>query len=127
MATATNSGAITWEAAPQTAIDGNADATHIGLWTALTNGNFLGGEAIGTDLSALILGEKYSIAASGLTITVPNTDYTSAGGQRVVGGMVSTIIYVSVHSADPGGTGANEITDLARVSIAAGATGWTIA
>lgn len=123
MATAINSGLIEWEPAPTGAI--NDVPSHIGLWTALTGGTFLGGDAIGNTVTALVLGEKLQISALALTLTIPDgADFTPAMALRMVNGMISSSIYISVHEGDPGDTGASAIP-LARQEVATG--GWTTA
>ena len=123
MATATNTAAIVFEAAPADAV--GDDATHYGIWDAATNGNFLGGDTIGTNPTPLELGERYEIEASSITLTfLRGTDgFTEEMAKRQRDGAVSGTLYISVHDGDPGTTGANEITDLDRATIAE--SGWT--
>ena len=125
MAQATNTNAVNFEPASQEAVDANADATHVGLWTAETGGLFLWGAAIAGDPAALELGERYRIEPGVLVITQSaGPGETEAMAKRGIAGRIAGTLYVSVHSGDPGVTGENEITQISRASITA--ANWTV-
>ena len=119
MAQAVNTAAVLFAA-------GNAgdDTTHVGLWTALTGGTFLGAQAITADTAALQAGERFRLPASAVVITFPEGDFRPAMAVRGVNGIIAGTLYLSLHSADPGTTGANQIAGTARQAIAL--ADWTV-
>ena len=101
------------------------EPTHFGLWDAMTAGNFRGGDALSASVSAPAIGADVQFAAGALDIEIPDGDFTTAAAGDAIEGFVGTALYVSLHSADPGDTGASELTggDYARVEVLA--AGWT--
>ena len=94
------------------------DGTYIGVYESLSGTDFLAGIQISNDPMALALGEVYYIAASGLAITqTAATNETEAMAQRALRGRLDGTLFYSIHTGDPGTTGANE-SALARVSVA---------
>ena len=124
MATATNTAGIQYGVATTA----GTDVTHYGLFTAASGGTFLLGDAITGNPSPIAIGERYQFAASALVLTLPEGDFTPAAAARAIQGFVDEgTVYVSLHSGDPGGTGASELTDTwySRQSVVA--AGWTVA
>lgn len=120
MAFARNSNEIAWEGASGASI--GDDATYVGVWDALTNGNFLFAVTVSNNPDALALGEVYYIAASGLAIQqTAGTREAEESAQEALrgklGGVGTVTRYYAVHVGDPGTNGANE-GDLARVALA---------
>ena len=123
MAVARNSAEISWPGATGTAI--GQDGTYVGLNSALSGGDFYAGIQISNDPMPLALGEVYYIAASGLAITqTAATNETEAMAQRALRGRLLGTLYYSIHTGNPGTTGANE-SALARVSVAGTAFAYT--
>ena len=116
MSVARNNAEIAWPGASGGAI--GQDAMYVGVWDAMTNGNFLFGVQISNNPSPLALGEVYYIDANGLAITqtaATNESERSAG--RGLAGRLDGTTYGAIHTDDPGTTGVNE-SALARVSVA---------
>lgn len=99
------------------------DATYWGAWSAAVGGTWYGGRPLGNNPPPLSLGARYRIAALALVMTVANGDMRAALAEKGIRGVVSGTLYISVHTADPGVTGANEI-GVGRVAI--DAAEWTI-
>lgn len=140
MATASNKQALVfvenvtgqaWTAAP----------SHFGLWRTLTgttaSTDFYGGGSISGSPSIPGIGARVAFAVGGvrIRITGSGSSDTDLVEGEALGGIIDADLYVSLHSADPGTTGANEITRLAasrstpRQKIDAGTThanGWTV-
>ena len=125
MATAKNTNVVRSIAAPAGAV--GDDCTHISLWDAQQNGNFLQSQQISTDPAALALGERYEIAAEALVINQPAGANESADmSERAVRGRIAGGVWVQFHSGAPGAQGTdNVIAELGRVQIAQG--GFTVA
>ena len=121
-ASITNSAIINYNVADAAGVD----ATHIGLYTALTSGTFLGGVAMTSNTSVIQDGERYRFAASAITFTVANGDFTAAMAEKLANGAVLGGLFISLHTGDPGSNGADEVTPswYARASVAANA--WTV-
>ena len=125
MATAKNTNVVRSIAAPAGAV--GDDCTHISLWDAQQNGNFLQSQQISTDPAALALGERYEIAAEALVINQPaGANETAAMAERAVRGRIAAGVWVQFHTGVPGAQGTdNVIAELGRVQIAQG--GFTVA
>lgn len=119
---ASNSAAVTFP----TASGDWSEATYFGVWDASTSGNFLGGAAL--DTSRTVLNGQYAEFAIGdLDITV-----ATQFGNDVLDDIIDALFrntsmqytpYMSLHSADPGGTGASELANAesyARVAASFG-------
>ena len=119
--TASNSAVVTFDGALQAMVD-SVDMTHHGLWTAATNGTFLGGTALSNDPDEIsALGEVLSFAVGALDIGIDTGgDFNDAFNRRLLTSGIGTL-YLSLHSGDPGTTGADEetTTGFARQAIAA--------
>ena len=102
--------------------DYTAKPTHVGFWTALTGGTWLGGDEI-TNVSSYetpVDTTTIEFPVQGLEIEVPDGELTSNGAIRCTRGFVDGTIYISLHSADPGNTGANELSatgGYARIAV----------
>lgn len=125
MATAKNTNVVRSIAAPAGAV--GDDCTHLSLWDAQQNGNFLQSQQISTDPAALALGERYEIAAEALVINQPaGANESAAMAERAVRGRIAGGVWVQFHSGAPGAQGTdNVIAELGRVQIAQG--GFTVA
>ena len=122
MATATNTAIIQY-AQP---IGNWTTPTHYGFWTSATGGTWLGGDALTSSVVQPTTGANVNFAATALTITVPDGEFAAAGSRRAVEqGILGISVYVSLHSADPGTTGASEITGNAYARVAVASSGWT--
>ena len=100
--------------------------THFGIFTAITSGNFLGGDQLTSVVVQPTIGANVSFAASALTVVIPNGELTNDGSNDALeDGLLGNSVYVSLHSADPAQTGANELTGGAYARIVVAATGWT--
>ena len=123
MATAVNA-AKSFAAADAAAV--GEDATYIGIWTASSGGTFLWGRPITTNRAALVLGQQYQLAAGAVVITQNiGTGETEAMAVRALNGKLAGTLYFAVHDGNTGSNGANEITDIDRISITLNE--WTIA
>ena len=98
--------------------------THFGLFVSASGSgaaNFLGGDQLSATVSAPAIGADVQFAAGAFDITIPDAtgDLTAAGAGKAADGVVSGGVWVSLHSADPGSTGTNELTggDYARVEV----------
>ena len=125
MATAKNTNVVRSIAAPAGAV--GDDCTHISLWDAQQNGNFLQSQQISTDPAALALGERYEIAVEALVINQPaGANESAAMAERAVRGRIAGGVWVQFHTGAPGAQGTdNVIAELGRVEIAQG--GFTVA
>ena len=126
MATAKNNSDISFGSVTT----GGQDATHWGLWTAPTAGVFIVGGTNSTNTPALASGQNFLVEDEDAIITVPASvsgRLSEAGARKILAGLVSGTTYMSMHSSDPGNTGANEISGdgISRVSV--DSTAWTIA
>ena len=126
MATLQNNGAIDFN---PTSVVG-PDATHWGFWDAQNGGNFLQGGPNNTDTPPLVIGQIFRVPISMIVITLladAAARLSETGARRYLAGMVAAGVWVSVHSSDPGNTGADEITlgGIGRVFVSL--TGWTTA
>ena len=117
MAYGANSAEWSWAGA-QTGMGVGDDAMYVGIWTALTGGDFLQGAMLTNNPDPLALGEVYYIPAGDFAIVQnPGTNETQEQSQRAVRGRVDGTLYYSIHTADTGTNGANE-SGLPRVSHA---------
>ena len=112
----------------------SGDAHSFGLWTQASGGTFLRGVALTSDPAALGANERYRFNAGALEVTVTDNDALSrrmvraavgSSGDGANGALTNGTVYVSLHSAAPGTTGANELSGsgYARVQV----TAWTVA
>ena len=84
--------------------------THFGVWDASTGGNFLGGDNLTTARTPL-LGSDVEFANQAFSLTVPHGgDVTDEGARDLLRGWGNQTLYFSLHTADPGQTGANELS-----------------
>ena len=92
------------------------DGTYLGIFGSSTGSDFRAGILISNNPDALAIGEVYYISHSptpGLVITqVAAANETEASAQDALrgrlGGVGAVTLYLSVHTADPGTTGASE-------------------
>ena len=134
MATASNKQALVFDDNVTTAW--TAAPTHFGIWdhaTATGEVNFYGGGMIAGSSATPGVGARVAFAVGGVRIRV--TGGTNESQDEAVNGLIDKDLYVSLHSGDPGTTGASEITRLAasqntaRRIINSGTThanGWTV-
>lgn len=99
-------------------------ATYYGVWDALTTGNFIGGAAL--DTARTILNGEYGEFAIAALDVVGVTAFGNDTIDDILDALFNNVplqiaqAYVSLHTGDPGGTGANEQPDAesyARVSL----------
>ena len=115
MAVARNTAEVAWAGAMGASI--GDDAVWIGIWDALSAGNFYLGVQVSNNPDALALGEVYYIAALGLELTqTAAANETESMAQRALRGRLDGTLYYAVHTGSPGTNGANE-GDLARIAI----------
>lgn len=106
-------------------------ATYGGLWDALTVGNFLGGFAL--DNARTVLTGQYADYAIGALNINGATDFGTDTWNDILDALFDNVslqvaqAYFSLHSADPGYTGASELADAngyarTALSFAAAAT-----
>ena len=103
--------------------------THFGLWSSATStdsGAYLGSTPVTGTVSAPETDSVVQFAIDALTVTIPNGEFTDVSVTRMFNGLVDIMVYVSLHSANPGSSGANELTGNAytRVSVSSGTSGW---
>ena len=111
--TASNSGAIDFDGALQTMVDGSVDMTHYSFWTALTGGTFLGDDTFSNNPDAIsALGQVLGFADGALDIVAAAGGLNDAFIQRVFAGGIGTV-FLSLHEGNPGTTGTNEETGIA--------------
>ena len=116
MSVARNNAEIAWPGAMGGAI--GQDAMYVGFYESSTGTDFLFGVQISNNPSPLALGEVYYIASNGLAITqTAATNETEDSAGRALEGRLAGTTYGSIHTGDPGTTGANE-SALDRVSMA---------
>ena len=101
------------------------DPTHFGLWAGT---NFLYGAPLDVNVSAPAVGGDVSFVANKIVVTITGTTigYTDAGHERMLLGLVTPVVQVSLHTADPGATGDNELTGRPYARITVAAASWTI-
>ena len=117
MAYGANSAEWSWAGA-QIGMGVGDDAMYVGVWDALTGGNFLQGAMLTNNPQPLALGEVYYIPAGDFAIVQnPGTNETQGQAQRAVRGRVDGTLYYAIHTDNTGDTGANE-SGLARVAHA---------
>lgn len=115
-------------------IASGTDAHSFGLWTSASGGTFLRGAALSPDPAALGSNERYRFNAGDLEISIGGNDALSrrmlraavgSSGDGANAALTNGTIYVSLHTASPGTTGANEfgVANYARVQV----TNWTVA
>ena len=100
-------------------------ATYFGLWDQLAvGGNFLGGAAL--DTPRTVLNGQYAEFAIGVEDIVGATQFGNTTLDNIVNALFRNTAlqvaqaYATLHTADPGGTGASELPDLesyARVAL----------
>lgn len=89
------------------------DPTHFGLWNHVSNTastNYLGSSALTGNPSAPESGAVVSFATNALVISISGGELADEGAKEAINGIVDSSIYLSLHTADPGSTGANEFT-----------------
>ena len=108
MAYGSNSAEWSWAGA-QTGMGVGDDAMYVGIYDGPDpTDNFLQGAMLTNNPDALALGEVYYIPAGDFAIVQnPGTNETQGMAQRAVMGRVDGTLYYSIHTADPGTTGAN--------------------
>lgn len=119
-----NSGALTF--GPATGSNW-AEAGYFGVWDAETDGNFLGGGAVSVARTVLV-GEYAEWAIGELDVTCGaqwGNDFRDSILNALLRNtaLVVAQAYMSLHSGDPGGTGANELSgnNYGRVAMSYGA------
>ena len=120
MATATLSQIINFP----DSVSGGETATHWGLWTELTGGKFLCGGSLAASVGPLTTNQNFRFASGSIVVTqATSANLSATGATRILqNGLLAGTRYVSIHSEDPGNTGANEI-NMARQSV----RNWTYA
>lgn len=104
------------------------DTMYWGLWSARDGGNFLHGGPVQGDPDALDIGDRYRIPVNGITITVNASvaqRLSEAGAGELLEGLTAGTKYLSLHSADPGNTGANEFAGAAYARQQIDGAQWT--
>lgn len=123
MATATYMNAI------QSAAAGSAGQpiTHLAIRTTLTGaGRIIATKQFTTPLGALQVGQHYAIAANLIVITQSGGDATPDGNEWSLEQDFANDVYMSLHTGDPGNTGANEAAIPAtRITLSGGIANWT--
>ena len=121
MATAINNAVIAFGAARAA-----GTASHIGIHLTSTGVvAFLLGIPISGTAPSLSIGDEYDVAVGDLSIVQGvGTGETEAMAQRGLRGRITGTLFGSLHTADPGLTGANEILLTSRATIAE--SQWTI-
>lgn len=94
--------------------------THIGIWSGAT---FIAGKSISPAYSA---GINIDIPINDLDIVIPNGDLNAAGAQYFLGRLNLGSIGVSLHSANPGTSGASEISGGGYSRATVPTNGWNI-
>lgn len=105
--------------------------THVGLWDASSGGNFLVGAALGTSRPLTTGDQDPQIASGDFDVSLNGSTYL---GDLILKWMVRNTdmpgapnsVYASLHSADPGATGASELSSTgsyARVDVTTGTAG----
>lgn len=84
-------------------------ATHVGLWSASTGGIWYKSQALAEPVIPLAENRRYVVPARAIEINIAEGDFNYAMILRMLRGAVLGSIYVSVHTASGGETGANEI------------------
>ena len=89
-------------------------ATHQGLWDAATDGNFLWGGAL-TDARTVLSGESAEWAVGALDAAI-STAFSAATRTAMLDALLRNTalayaaLWISLHSADPGTDGSNELS-----------------
>ena len=104
----------------------NVDPTHYSLWTALTGGTYLGGDAISQNVRQPQTGDTVAFPAGMLIVDFPHGELTEPMMIRALNGALAGNIYIQTHSAAQGANGTdNVIPGQTRAVIALAQ--WTIA
>lgn len=125
MATATTSGVVQFPT--PTAVWG--DPTYAGLHKTISGtsaADFLGSTALSADVSAPAIGADVEFAAGTVTITVPEGELTPEGAKIAIQAIIAGTRYISLHTADPGNNGSNELSGGAYARVAIASNGWTL-
>ena len=95
------------------------DATYVTLWDEEIGGNYLDQKSISNNPDALVLGERYEIAAETLVITQDKaTNESDEMAIRALRGRIKDGFWVQVHDDDPGLNGtSNRISGIVRAKI----------
>ena len=122
MAAITNDNTITF--GPPTATW--LDVTHAGIRFGGSGQAFYGRSALSNNPDPAQSGATVEFAAGDLDFSIPAGELTEAAVQAMATALVSSGLIVSLHSGNPGTTGANELSGsgYARVTVAAG--DWTV-
>lgn len=91
--------------------------THVGIWDTVTTGNFIGGQALDAQ-KVVNAGDTFSFPTSSLTLSLAGTrGYSTYLGIALLKHVLLQATFgqpaangVSLHTADPGETGASEAT-----------------
>ena len=105
-----------------------ARPTHFGLWLHATSGttaNFAGGGALSSTVVQPTAGTDVDFPAGRLTVTVGEGDLSAAGALRALNGLLGTQVWVSLHSRDPGSSGAGELSGNAYARVRVARNGWS--
>lgn len=124
MAIATNDNVVQY---PEPSPNAWPEVDHVGLWTAATGGTFLGGGDLTTAVTPGA-GDDVRFAVGDLDIVLTTAGISTMGEIRALQGYVGSTgsVYVSLHSGDPGETGANEINGNAYARVAVAVSDLTI-
>ena len=123
MASATNTLALAYPAATTA----GQDAVYAGIWTLATRGGFLLGQAVTGNPPALEVGQQYTITDGSFILTKTTGVTTELGRQEELKGLIAGTRYISLHTADPGITGANEFVGAGYLRQAIASTEWRLA
>ena len=122
MAQASNSNLVQFPAATIAGVD----VTHIGLRTAQNAGDFLGGKAVSGNPSAIAIGQRFQIAAGEIDVVVANGDFQAVMAEKFVRGGILGGLWVSLHTANPGNNGANEVNESWYNRVQVAQADWTV-
>lgn len=129
MASATNTSSVEFSSG----VTGNWQRpTHFGVWTHATGttaSQFIGRSALTGSPAAPVTGASVSFAAGALSLTIDETELTNEGAKQALMGITDVALYISLHTGDPGTTGASEFVSSSSPGYArkvVASTGWTI-
>ena len=120
---AVNTAIVTSVGAPAGAV--GDDCTHVSLWSAAVDGDYLHSQAISTNPDALTLGAQFQIAADELVINqAAAANEQNAMVIRKLNGAIAGGVWIQYHTGAPGADGTDNVIAIARTEIAESA--WTV-
>lgn len=102
------------------------DVTHIGIFSAASAGDFLGGKAVSGNPAAIAIGQRFQLAAGEVDIVVANGDFQAEMAEKMVRGAILGGLYLSLHTGNPGTTGANEVNEAWYSRVNVTQASWTV-